>query len=182
MHERIARRHQESSAFMKRTDEEHAELLMRRLGARPPRDIEDEDDGFGLVPSRPGPAARGSGTGRRAPSVDGGDEGYAEDSGAGEMQGFVDPEVRWKQSLRLGFVYVSCRVMEAVEGLVMVNYVIVLVRDAMVCVCVMMWEGKWNLGWHVYRGGRWGFDLRRLLNSTERSITFDEGVDRAAGG
>lgn len=80
MHERIAKRHEASSAFMEKTDEEHAEQIMRRLGARLPRD----DDDFGLEPMS-GSAGLGRATGAA----------YADDDAPGPMQqGFVDPEVR----------------------------------------------------------------------------------------
>lgn len=80
MHERIAKRHEASSAFMEKTDEEHAEQIMRRLGARLPRD----DDDFGLEPM-----SASAGLGPVAGAA------FADDDGPRQIQqGFVDPEVR----------------------------------------------------------------------------------------
>lgn len=96
MHERIAKRHEASSAFMEKTDEEHAEQLMRRLGARLPRD----DDDFGLEPMS-GPVGLGRVTGAA----------YADEEVPRQMQqGFVDPEVRRRREYKARRCRYKCMV------------------------------------------------------------------------
>lgn len=108
MHERIARRQEQSKAFMEQPLEEQAKQTMRRLGVRLPEsrndlggriddEDEDDDDDFGMGPGGGddgGGGGGGGGAGRRgAGGGGGGGRGGYSDDDIGDGVGVVDPEV-----------------------------------------------------------------------------------------
>lgn len=91
MHERIKRRQQQSAAFMDQSLEEQAEQIMRRHGARLPRQSRVGDGVVGLEDDGLDDVGYGGGAGSGA----GGAGDYLDDDGQMDdpQAGIVDPEV-----------------------------------------------------------------------------------------